>query len=63
VRLSAYGGDARDLPQQVLQEYLDAVAAGTASVPIARVYEFEEIVQAHADLEAGNASGKLVVTT
>src|SRR3954466_13262936 len=41
VRLTAYGGDAADLPQPVLQEFLDAVAAGRAEVPIGRVYAFE----------------------
>ncbi len=63
VRLTAYAGDARDLPQHVLQDFLDAVAAGTAVVPIGRVYDFEQIVEAHADMEAGQVAGKLVVTT
>jgi NADPH:quinone reductase-like Zn-dependent oxidoreductase len=63
VRLTAYGGDASDLPAPVLQEFLDAVAAGEATVPIHRVYALDEIVRAHADMEAGVASGKLVVTT
>jgi NADPH2:quinone reductase len=63
VRLAAYGGDASDLPPDVLQNFLDAVAAGHATVPIDRVYGFEQIVQAHAAMEAGQASGKLVVTT
>ena len=31
-------------------------------MPVARVYELEQIAQAH-DMEAGNAAGKLVVTT
>jgi NADPH:quinone reductase len=61
VRLTAYGGDAADLPPRVLQEFLDSVAAGSASVPIARVYRFDEIVEAHADMEANRVSGKLVV--
>jgi NADPH:quinone reductase-like Zn-dependent oxidoreductase len=61
VRLTAYGGDAQDLPQRVLQDYLDAVAAGEAVVPIDHVYKFDEIVQAHAAMEAGTATGKLVV--
>jgi NADPH:quinone reductase-like Zn-dependent oxidoreductase len=63
VRLSAYSGDARDLPPRVLQDYLDAVAAGRTLVPIAQVYDFAQIVEAHAAMEAGGASGKLVVTT
>ena len=61
VRLTAYGGDASDLPPQVLQDFLDAVAAGTAVVPIAQVYRFDQIVEAHETMEAGRASGKLVV--
>lgn len=63
VRLTAYGGDASDLPPRVLQDYLDAVTTGDAVVPIAHVYRFDEIVDAHAAMEAGRASGKLVVTT
>ena len=63
VRLSAYFGDASDLPAAVLQEFLDAVAAGTATVPIACAYALEEIVEAHTAFEAGRSSGKFVVTT
>ena len=62
VRLTAYHGEAEDLPQSVLQEFLDAVAAGRAVVPIGRIYAFDQIVEAHAALEAGDAAGKLVVT-
>jgi NADPH2:quinone reductase len=63
VRLAAYSGDASDLPQQVLQDFLDAAAAGDAVIPIHRVYELGQIVQAHTDMEAGGTTGKLVVTT
>src|SRR5206468_4974805 len=38
VRLTAYGGEAADLPGDVLQAYLDAVAAGRLTVPIHRTY-------------------------
>jgi NADPH:quinone reductase-like Zn-dependent oxidoreductase len=61
VRLTAYGGEASDLPAEVLQSFLDAVAAGQLTVPVHRVYELDEIADAHADMEAGNATGKLVV--
>ena len=57
VRLTAYHGEAEDLPQPVLQEFLDAVAAGHAVVPIDRVYGFDQIVEAHAAMEAGAAAG------
>jgi NADPH:quinone reductase len=63
VRLTAYGGEAADLPPRLLQDFLDGVAAGTAVVPVGRVYRFVQIVQAHADMEANRVSGKLVVTT
>ena len=63
VRLTAYGGDAGDLPVDVLQGFIDAVAADEATVPISHIYELDQIVQAHADMEAGTTTGKLVVTT
>ena len=61
VRLTAYGGDASDLPEPVLQEFLDDVAAGKARVPVSHVYRLDEIVAAHTAMEAGTAAGKLVV--
>jgi NADPH:quinone reductase-like Zn-dependent oxidoreductase len=61
VRLTAYGGEADDLPAEVLQSFLDAVAAGRLTVPLHRTYRLDEIAIAHADMEAGNATGKLVV--
>ncbi|MFE2429268.1 zinc-binding alcohol dehydrogenase family protein [Streptomyces sp. NPDC059373] len=63
VRLSTYGGDAKDLPARVLQDFLDAVAAGDTTVPIDHVYGFDRIVEAHTAMEDGSAKGKLVVTT
>ncbi|SMH43988.1 NADPH:quinone reductase [Rathayibacter oskolensis] len=63
VRLTAYSGDASDLPAAVLQEFIDAVQAGTATVPIGRTYALDDIADAHRDMEAGTVTGKLVVTT
>lgn len=62
VRLTAYHGEANDLPQGVLQSFLDDVAAGRATVPIGHLYSFDEIAQAHLDLELGAYAGKLVVS-
>jgi NADPH2:quinone reductase len=61
VRLTSYGGDAVDLSPVVLQDFIDAVASGDAMVPIDTVCEFDQIAQAHADMEAGRAAGKLAV--
>lgn len=63
VWLTGYGGDAADLPGAVLQDFLDAVAAGEAVVPIGRVFDLDEIQEAHRVMEAGTAAGKLVVLT
>ncbi len=63
VRLSAYSGEASDLPAEVLQGFLDDVAAGTAVVPVGRTYALDEIVRAHHDMEAGVLLGKGVVVT
>ena len=50
-------------PPPPLQGFLDGVAAGTAVMPIGRVYRFDQIVQARADTEANRVSGKLVMLT
>lgn len=63
VRLTSYTGGAADLPGSVLQEFLQAVSEGTATVPIGKVYALDDIVQAHTDMEENRVSGKLVVTT
>lgn len=61
VRLTAYSGSAADLPPTVLQDFLDAVADGRARVPLGRVYDLDDIAQAHRDMEAGTVNGKGVV--
>ena len=62
VRLTGYGGEAADLPGSVLQKFLDDVADGRLNVPIHKVYSgLERVPEAHADMEQGNAIGKLVV--
>ena len=50
-----------DLPAAVLQSFLDDVATGRLRVPLHRTYTLDQITTAHADMEANNASGKLVV--
>jgi NADPH:quinone reductase-like Zn-dependent oxidoreductase len=63
VHLTGYSGDASDLPQAVLQEFLDAVSAGDATVPLAKTYAMDEIATAHDDMEHNRVAGKLVVST
>ncbi|WP_309110968.1 zinc-binding dehydrogenase [Saccharothrix sp.] len=61
VRLTAYSGEAADLPAEVLQRYLDQVAAGEVSAGPRTVYRLEDIRAAHDDLEHNRRVGKLVV--
>lgn len=61
VRLTAYSGEATDLPAHVLQWFLDAVASGRARVPVGRVYGLQDVARAHRDMEADAVGGKGVV--
>ncbi|WP_250572897.1 zinc-binding alcohol dehydrogenase family protein [Nonomuraea sediminis] len=63
VRLTAYGGEAADLPPAVLQRFLDQIASGELSLGPATVYRMDEIQRAHDDLEHNRVYGKLVVIT
>ena len=61
VRLTGYGGDSADLPAQVLQRYLDGIAAGRIDLGEPRVYRLEQIRDAHDDMEHNRVVGKQVV--
>jgi len=61
VRLTGYGGDSGDLPADVLQAYLDRIAAGTTNLGERRVYGLDDIRRAHDDMEHNRAVGKQVV--
>ena len=61
VRLTAYGGDATDLPAEVLQDYLAAAAVDPGLIPLDRVFSLEDIAVAHEYMEQNRATGKLVV--
>lgn len=63
VRLSAYSGDATDLPADVLQDVVDRIAAKTFLLGPTTVYRLDQIRQAHHDMETNTATGKLVVLT
>ncbi|MFC2640733.1 MAG: zinc-binding dehydrogenase [Propionibacterium acidifaciens] len=61
MRLTAYSGEAADLPAEVLQRFLDDAAAGRVRVPIGRVTGLDEVPAAHQMLEDGTAGGKIVI--
>ncbi|UNX54164.1 zinc-binding dehydrogenase [Georgenia sp. TF02-10] len=62
VRLTSYAGQATDLPPQVFQQQLQAIADGRLKAPVAKVYVgLEHVRDAHADVESGSTLGKHVV--
>jgi NADPH:quinone reductase-like Zn-dependent oxidoreductase len=61
VRLTAYGGDATDLPADVLQDYLAAAADDPGLIPLDRVFSLDDIAAAHEYMEQNRATGKIVV--
>lgn len=61
VRLTAYGGEASDLPPAVLQRCLDRIAAGALDLGPVQTYALDDIRQAHDDMEHNRKAGKQVV--
>ncbi|MEU9330562.1 zinc-binding dehydrogenase [Streptomyces canus] len=62
VRLTSYAGGATDLPAQVFQQHLQAIAAGRLKAPVAKVHHgLEQVRDAQAGVEAGTTPGKHVV--
>ncbi len=60
VRLTAYGGDSSNLPPEVLQQIVNDISSGRLTIP-SHTYSFDQIQQAHADMEHNVRAGKLVV--
>jgi NADPH:quinone reductase-like Zn-dependent oxidoreductase len=63
VCLTSYGGDADDFMRMPFQELVDQVAAGTLQVQVGRVFQLDDIVEAHRCMEENKAGGKIVVLT
>ncbi|WP_280417585.1 alcohol dehydrogenase catalytic domain-containing protein [Nocardia carnea] len=62
VRLTAYAGEATDLPAEVFQQQLQAIVDGRLEAPVAKVYRgLDQVRDAQADIEAGTTPGKHVV--
>jgi NADPH:quinone reductase-like Zn-dependent oxidoreductase len=63
VRLTAYSGDAADLPPPVLQHYLDRMSDGTFTLGPVVTYPMDQIRDAHHAVETNTIDGKVVVLT
>ena len=58
-----YGGEQEDFHALPLQDLLDLVADGRLPVKPGKVFQFEQIQEAHATMEGNKAGGKIVVLT
>lgn len=60
-RLTVYMGDAENLHKDLLQEFIDAVAAGKINLNIDKTFRLDQISEAHGYMESNQAKGKIVV--
>jgi NADPH:quinone reductase-like Zn-dependent oxidoreductase len=63
VSLTTYAGGAEDFMATPLQDFINMVESGGAKVPIGKVFNIDEIVEAHRTMEQNKAGGKIVMTT
>jgi NADPH:quinone reductase-like Zn-dependent oxidoreductase len=61
VKLTSYSGEAADLKQADLDNYLRLVESGSLRVATGPVFEFGELVEAHRLMDSNQAGGKIVV--
>jgi NADPH:quinone reductase-like Zn-dependent oxidoreductase len=63
VNLTSYAGEAEDFMAMPVQELVDEVAADSLQVHVGRVFQLDDIVEAHRCMEENKAGGKIVVLT
>jgi NADPH:quinone reductase-like Zn-dependent oxidoreductase len=63
VSLTTYSGGAGEFIRTPLQNLIDQIEAGTLRMQIARIFQLNEIADAHRWMEENRAVGKIVVVT
>ena len=63
VSLTTYAGGAEDFMATPLQDFVVEVEQGRAKVPIGKIFNIDEIAEAHRTMEENRAGGKIVITT
>ncbi len=61
VKLTSYSGEAADLKQAELDDYLALVESERLRVSTGPVFDFDQLVEAHRLMDANQAAGKIVV--
>lgn len=62
VCLTSYSGGSGDITAAQLQHYVSLVESGQLSIRRGPVWQFEQLREAHAAMDANRANGKMVVT-
>ena len=63
VKLTTYAGEAHDFMRTPLQDFVQEIEDGRTAVRIGKVFQLDEIVEAHRCMEENRAGGKIVVLT
>ena len=63
VKLTTYSGGAEDFVETPLQAFIDELEAGRTQSRVGRVFNLDDIVEAHRCMEENRAGGKIVVLT
>jgi NADPH:quinone reductase-like Zn-dependent oxidoreductase len=63
VSLTTYDGGPEDFMRTPLEELIEQIAAGTLHVNVGKVFQLDEIAEAHRCIEENKAGGKIVVLT
>lgn len=61
--LTTYGGSAEDFMKTPFDEILQAIIDNKLKIPLGKVFQFDEIVEAHQTMDENRAGGKIVVLT
>lgn len=60
-KLTVYMGEAANLDHALLQEFINAIASGSIKLNIDKVFNLDQIVEAHQYMESNRAMGKIVI--
>lgn len=60
-RLTIYTGGPKDFDRFAFEQYLSSIAQAKLTAPIDRIFNFDQLIEAHEYMESNQASGKLVV--
>jgi NADPH:quinone reductase-like Zn-dependent oxidoreductase len=63
VALTIYSGESDDFIEMPFQQLVDEVASNRIAVKIGKVFTLDQIIEAHACMEANAADGKIVIIT